>query len=117
MDLIFRWLIVGTFALLAFAGPLAWAENYRRFLMSHIEFQELDDAIAAGRTEEAAQLEREMLEGFEVELAPVDRYKLFSAEALTRYWGAWGGIVIGCSCGAFVLLGILFPKRLIAEPA
>ena len=111
MSFIFRLVIAIGFAILAFAGPLAWARAFRLELISYIEFQELDDAIAAGRTEEAAQLEREILQGFGAELSPIGAYKLFAAEMLTQYWGAWGLLVVGVSYGVFLILGRRQPSN------
>lgn len=110
MNLSSRWMIVGVFAVLAFAGPVAWGRIFEYQLKDRLERQMRDGWVAAGQPGEASQLSRgSRLEGLGLELSRTDANRLFAADLLYNFWWLWALIVIGCSYGLFVIMGNLLP--------
>lgn len=106
MNLSFRWMIVCVFAILAFAGPLAWARNFERQLANQIERQLRVELIAAGKADEAAKLSLGgQLQDLGMELSAAEANRLVAADLLCKFWWLWALIVIACSYGLFALLG------------
>ena len=107
MNRSFRWIVVLTFALLAFAGPLAWAKSFGQQLINRLAREARQQLIAEGKWDAATQTPIDGQRAIGTQLSPEDLNSIFLADLLVKFWWIWGLLVIGCSYGLFVLLGNL----------
>ncbi|MDB5334838.1 MAG: hypothetical protein JWN70_457 [Planctomycetaceae bacterium] len=106
MNFYFRWAIVIGFAVLAFAGPLAWARSVSLQFAAMLEPDARAEMSAANTFGEGVDpFHRGSLSDFGMEVTSADMNRLAAAGLLWKYWWLLGLLVLGCSYGLFVVLG------------